>query len=99
MKDLTTNVTGIADDLVVLLKAFLNKYQIFKVSTSVLLSLYVIVILLLKGLPFYVFSESYGGKMTAAFGIAINAVSLKILYCDIMIIMIYLGHKVWTNHC
>ena len=99
MKDLTTNVTGIANDLVALLKAFLNKYQIFKVSTSVLLSLYVFVILLLKGLPFYVFSESYGGKMTAAFGIAINAVSLKILYYNIMIIMIYLGHKVWTNHC
>lgn len=76
-KDLTTNVTGIADDLVTLLIAFLNKYQIFKVNTSVLLSLCVIVILLLKRLPFYVFSESYGGKMTAAFGVAINAVSVR----------------------
>ena len=76
MKELTTNVTGIADDLVALLIAFLNKYQIFKVSTSVLLSLYQIVILMLKELPFYVFSESYGGKMTAAFGVAINAVGV-----------------------
>ena len=83
-KDLTTNVTGIADDLVTLLIAFLNKYQIFKVNTSVSLSLCVNVILLLKRLPFYVFSESYGGKMTAAFGVAINAVSVRYssIICD-----------------
>ena len=47
---LTDNVTQIADDLLVVLKAFLKNLTIF------------------KDVPFYIFGESYGGKMAAVFG-------------------------------
>lgn len=44
----TTNNQQIADDLVTLLNSFFDKYSVFVTSKT----------------PFYVFSESYGGKMT-----------------------------------
>ena len=45
--------TGIADDLVTLFKAFMDKQPVF------------------QEIPFYIFCESYGGKMTSAFGVAL----------------------------
>ena len=48
---LTTNVSQIASDLLVLMQNFLEAVPAF------------------KALPLYIFSESYGGKMTAAFGL------------------------------
>ncbi|PIK36944.1 putative retinoid-inducible serine carboxypeptidase [Apostichopus japonicus] len=45
----TTNVTGIANDLMTLLKTFLQKQPSF------------------QDVPLWIFTESYGGKMTAAF--------------------------------
>ena len=47
---LTTNVSQIAEDLLTLMKSFVETLPIFQT------------------LPIYIFSESYGGKMTAAFG-------------------------------
>ena len=46
----TRNVTQIADDLLVVFKAFLKNLTIFEDA------------------PFYIFGESYGGKMAAEFG-------------------------------
>ena len=46
----TRNVTQIADDLLVVFKAFLKNLTIF------------------EDVPFYIFGESYGGKMAAEFG-------------------------------
>lgn len=45
----TTNVTGIADDLITLFKAFLKRQPSF------------------EKVPLWIFTESYGGKMTSAF--------------------------------
>ena len=49
-KAFTTNVSQIAEDLLTLLKNFMDVMPVF------------------KNIPLYIFSESYGGKMTAAFG-------------------------------
>ncbi|XP_059473210.1 retinoid-inducible serine carboxypeptidase-like isoform X2 [Neocloeon triangulifer] len=52
LKDLATNATGIALDLVSFMKLFYEKYPDFKET------------------PVYCFSQSYGGKMAAHFGLA-----------------------------
>ncbi|XP_028391058.1 retinoid-inducible serine carboxypeptidase-like [Dendronephthya gigantea] len=49
----TTNVTGIAADLLTMFKSFLEDLPVF------------------KKIPFYIFCESYGGKMTSAFGVTL----------------------------
>jgi len=46
----TTNVTQIADDLLVIFSNFLKAFPVFTKT------------------PFYIFCESYGGKMTSVFG-------------------------------
>ena len=51
VRALTTNVSQIAEDLLILMKSFVASLPMF------------------KSLPVYIFSESYGGKMTAAFGL------------------------------
>ena len=48
------SVTGIAADLLTMLKSFLDELPVF------------------KKIPFYIFCESYGGKMTSAFGVALH---------------------------
>lgn len=61
----TTNVTGIASDLLTLFKAFLEKQPVF------------------QEIPFYIFCESYGGKMTSAFGVVLyQAVQSGSIKCD-----------------
>ena len=55
----------IADDLVTLFKAFLEKQPVF------------------QQMPFYIFCESYGGKMTSAFGVALyQAIQSGTIKCD-----------------
>ena len=62
---LTDNVTQIADDLLVVLKAFLKNLTVFEDS------------------PFYVFGESYGGKMAAVFGQRLQqAIESKEIKCN-----------------
>ena len=57
--------TGIADDLVTLFKAFLEKQPVF------------------QQIPFYIFCESYGGKMTSAFGVALyHAIQTGSIKCN-----------------
>ena len=46
-------MTGIAADLLTMLKSFLHDMPVF------------------KNIPFYIFCESYGGKMTSAFGVTL----------------------------
>jgi len=53
-KGFSTSDEEIADNLVILMQGFLDKYPIFET------------------IPFWVFSESYGGKMTANFGVALH---------------------------
>ena len=63
---LTTNVSQIAEDLLTLMKSFVNVLPIFQM------------------LPIYVFSESYGGKMTAAFGSRLNeAIRMGEIKCNL----------------
>lgn len=58
-------LTGIANDLVTLFKAFLEKQPVF------------------QKVPFYIFCESYGGKMTSAFGVALyQAIQAGSIKCD-----------------
>lgn len=61
----TTDVDGIATDLMTLFSAFLTKYSVFEET------------------PFYIFSESYGGKMAAVFAARIyEAIGKGTLKCN-----------------
>ena len=63
-KAYTTNVSQIAEDLLTLLKTFMNILPVF------------------QRISLYIFSESYGGKMTAAFGYRLyEAVRKRELVC------------------
>ncbi|XP_002737769.1 retinoid-inducible serine carboxypeptidase-like [Saccoglossus kowalevskii] len=62
---MTTDVHGIALDLVTVIKAFIKKHDEFKT------------------VPLYIFSESYGGKMTVAFSLELHtAIQNKEVTCD-----------------
>ena len=59
------NVTQFADDLLVVLKAFLRNLTIFEDN------------------PFYIFGQSYGGKMAAVFGQRLKeSIQLKEIKCN-----------------
>ncbi|EDO31722.1 predicted protein, partial [Nematostella vectensis] len=61
----TTNVTGIAQDLLTMFKAFVNEMPAFQT------------------IPLYIFCESYGGKMTSAFGVTLyNAIQQGEIRCN-----------------
>lgn len=65
VRALTTNITGITDDLIVLFKAFLETYTVF------------------QNIPFYIFCESYGGKYTSSFGVALlKAIQAGSIKCN-----------------
>lgn len=65
---LTTNVAMIAEDMLVLLKSFFMKSTWGKNYQKV---------------PFYIFCESYGGKMTAAISeVLYNAIQAKDIECN-----------------